>query len=203
MTPTRSGSNYSIQSNLSGLGNSSHKSNRQECQPRGEAEMEDFRTSTSSQRLACTFDTLIKSPEAEITAIPVFRPESFPEGNNRDIPVSVQELLYGSKAAGMGTSANSLDRHNELLSSSEKAHGPRKYRKSPEGLDTYVLQGTSPTDKILVEKPKHVFRGPEEEVGPRKEQQPSGSSPSLNKCQKRARNPQRAIRRASKGQRER
>ncbi|MBW0492107.1 hypothetical protein O181_031822 [Austropuccinia psidii MF-1] len=203
MTPTRSGSNYSIQSNVSGLGHSSHKSNRQEFQLRGEAQMEDSRASTSSQRLASAFDTIIESPEAEITCIPVVRPESFPEGSNRDIPVSVQELLYGSKAEGMGTSANSLDRHNELLSSSEKAHGPRKDRRSLEGLDTYFLQGTSPTDKILVEKPKHVFRGPEEEVVPRKEQQPSGSSPSLNKCQTRARNPQRAIRRESKGQRER
>ncbi|MBW0540720.1 hypothetical protein O181_080435 [Austropuccinia psidii MF-1] len=90
MTPTRSGSNYSIQSNGSGPGNSSHKSKRQECQPRGEAQMEVSRTSTSSQRLAGTFDSLIESPEADITAIYV-RPESLPTGNNRDIPVSVQK----------------------------------------------------------------------------------------------------------------
>ncbi|MBW0532127.1 hypothetical protein O181_071842 [Austropuccinia psidii MF-1] len=44
-----------------------------------------------------------------------------------------------------------------------------------------TLQGTSPTDKSLVEKPKHVVRGQEEEVGPRKGQQTSGSSPSLHK----------------------
>ncbi|MBW0523781.1 hypothetical protein O181_063496 [Austropuccinia psidii MF-1] len=50
MTPTRSGSNYSIQCNGSGPGHSSHKFKRQECQPRGEAQMEDARTSTSSQR---------------------------------------------------------------------------------------------------------------------------------------------------------
>ncbi|MBW0513406.1 hypothetical protein O181_053121 [Austropuccinia psidii MF-1] len=90
--------------------------------------MGDARAFTSSQRLSSTFDTLIESPEAEITAIPVVRPESFPTGSNRDIPVSVQELVYGRKAAGVGTSAKSLDRHTELLSSSEGVHGPRKYR---------------------------------------------------------------------------
>ncbi|MBW0577313.1 hypothetical protein O181_117028 [Austropuccinia psidii MF-1] len=68
MTPTRSGSNYSIQSNGSGPEHSRHKSKRQECQPRGEAQMEDARTSSSSQRLARTFETLIQSPEADITA---------------------------------------------------------------------------------------------------------------------------------------
>ncbi|MBW0497855.1 hypothetical protein O181_037570 [Austropuccinia psidii MF-1] len=143
MTPTSSGSNYSIQSNGSGPGHLSHNSKRQECLPRGGAQMEDARTSTSSQR---------------------------------DIPVSVQEVVYGSKAAGLGTSAKSLDRHNQLLSSSEEAHGPRKDRRTSEALDTHVLQGTSPTDKSLVEKPKHVVRRPEEEVGLRKGQQPSRRS---------------------------
>ncbi|MBW0577528.1 hypothetical protein O181_117243 [Austropuccinia psidii MF-1] len=97
MTPSRSRSNYSIQSNGSGPGNSSQKSKRQECQPRGEAQMEDARISTSSQRLVSAFDTLIESPEAEITAIPIFRPESLAAGSNRDIPVSVQELVYSGK----------------------------------------------------------------------------------------------------------
>ncbi|MBW0512922.1 hypothetical protein O181_052637 [Austropuccinia psidii MF-1] len=209
MTPTRTGSSYSIQSNGSGPGHSRHKSKRQECQSRGEAQMEDARTSTSSQRLARNFDSLIESPEAEITAIAVFRPESFPAGNNRDIPVSGKELVYGGKTAGVGTSAKSLDRHNGLLFSSEELHGPRKYRRISEGLDTHFLQGTSPTDKSLVEKPKNFVRGPEEEVVPRKGQQPSGSSPSLHKQKyasksaKKGQKTQRAIRRASKRQRER
>ncbi|MBW0466494.1 hypothetical protein O181_006209 [Austropuccinia psidii MF-1] len=74
MTPIRSGHNYSIHSNGYGPGNSSHKSKRQECQPRGEAQMEDAKSSTSSQR-------------------------------SGDIPVSVQELVYGRKAEGVGTSS--------------------------------------------------------------------------------------------------
>ncbi|MBW0562665.1 hypothetical protein O181_102380 [Austropuccinia psidii MF-1] len=146
MTHNRSGRNYFIQSHGSGPGNSSQKSKRHKCKPRGEAQMEDARASTSSKILARTFDTLIESPEADITAIPV-----------------------------------SLDRHNEILSSSEEAHGPRKDRRTSEWLDTHVLQETGPTDKSLVEKPKHFVRGPEEEAGPRKGQQPSGSSPSLHK----------------------
>ncbi|MBW0510269.1 hypothetical protein O181_049984 [Austropuccinia psidii MF-1] len=81
--------------------------------------MEDARTSTSSQRLARTFETLIESPEADITSIAAFRPESLSTGNNRDISVSVQELVYGGKAARVGTSPKALDRHHELISSSE------------------------------------------------------------------------------------
>ncbi|MBW0499728.1 hypothetical protein O181_039443 [Austropuccinia psidii MF-1] len=88
--------------------------------------MEAARSSTSFQRLASTFDTLIESPEADITAVAVVRPESLPTGNNRDIPVSVQELVYGGKAAQVGTSPKSLDRHHELISSSEKFMGPEK-----------------------------------------------------------------------------
>ncbi|MBW0532507.1 hypothetical protein O181_072222 [Austropuccinia psidii MF-1] len=129
--------------------------------------MEDARTSTSSQRLARTFDTLIESPEAEITAIAVVRPESLSTMKNRDIPFSVQELVYGGKEARVGTSPKSLDRHHKLISPSEEVHGARKDRRTYEGLDTHVLQRTSPTDKRLVEKPKHVIRGPEEEFGPR------------------------------------
>ncbi|MBW0582745.1 hypothetical protein O181_122460 [Austropuccinia psidii MF-1] len=148
MTTTRSGSNYNIQSNGSGPGNSSHKSKGQDCQPRGKAQMEDARTSTSSQS---------------------------------NIPVSIQELVYGSKEEGVKTSARSLDRNNDLISSSEEVHEPRKDRGPSEGLKTHVLQRTSPTDKSLVEKPKHVFRGPEEEFVPRKGQQPSECSPCLHK----------------------
>ncbi|MBW0588247.1 hypothetical protein O181_127962 [Austropuccinia psidii MF-1] len=136
---------------------------------RGEAQMEDSITSTSSQRLASTFDTLIEIPEADITAISVVTPESLSTGNNRDIPVSVQEVVYGSKTGRAGTSPKSLDRHHELISSSEEVHGARKDRRNSEMLDTHVLQRTSPTNKSLVEKPKHVIRGPEEEVGPRQE----------------------------------
>ncbi|MBW0591526.1 hypothetical protein O181_131241, partial [Austropuccinia psidii MF-1] len=162
-------------------GHSSHKFKRQKCQPRGEAQIEDARASTSSQRLARTFDTLIESPEAEITAIAVVRPESLSTGNNRDISVSVQELVYGSKTARVGTSPRSLDRNHELISSTEEVHGARKDRRTSEGLDTHVSQRTSPTYKSLVEKPKHVIRGSEEEVGPREGKQPCGSSPSLHK----------------------
>ncbi|MBW0489932.1 hypothetical protein O181_029647 [Austropuccinia psidii MF-1] len=160
MTPTRSGSNSSIQSNGSGPGNSSHKSKGQDCQPRGEAQMEDARTSTTYQRLASTFDTLIEIKEADITTIPVVRPEPFPTGNNRNIPVSVPELFYGGKEEGVGTSAKYLDRRNELLSLTEEVHEPKKDRGSSEGMDTHVLQSTIPKDKGFVEKPKNVVRGP-------------------------------------------
>ncbi|MBW0579001.1 hypothetical protein O181_118716 [Austropuccinia psidii MF-1] len=112
--------------------------------------MKDARASTSSQRLASTFYTLIESSEADITAISV-RPESLTTGRSRDIPVSVQKMVYGSKTARVGTSPKSFNRNHELISSSEEVHGARKDRGTSEGLDTHVLQRTSPTDKSLVE----------------------------------------------------
>ncbi|MBW0533081.1 hypothetical protein O181_072796 [Austropuccinia psidii MF-1] len=121
-------------------------------------------------------DKNVSSEERHKWRIPELPPfDKVPAGNNRDIPVTVQELVYGSKAAGVGTSSKSLDRHNEPLPSSEEVHGPRKDRRTSEGLDTHVLQSTSPTDKRLVERPNHVVRGP------RKGQQHIGNSPSLHK----------------------
>ncbi|MBW0585646.1 hypothetical protein O181_125361 [Austropuccinia psidii MF-1] len=138
--------------------------------------MEDERTSTISQMLASTFYTFIESPEAEITAIHFVRPKSFPTGNSRDIPVSVQELVYGRKAAGVETSAKSLDREHEPLSSSKEALGTRKDRGPSEGLDTHVLQRTSSKDEVLVKKIKNFIRGAEESIGSKEAQKPSGSS---------------------------
>ncbi|MBW0541391.1 hypothetical protein O181_081106 [Austropuccinia psidii MF-1] len=99
-------------------------------------------------------DKIVGPEERHKRKIPELPPVSI--GNNRNLPVSIQELVYGHKAAGVGTYAKSLDRNNELIYSSEEVNGPRKDRGLSEGLDTHVLQRTSPTDKSLVEKPKHV-----------------------------------------------
>ncbi|MBW0477364.1 hypothetical protein O181_017079 [Austropuccinia psidii MF-1] len=103
----------------------------------------------------------------------------------------------------MRSSSKPLDRDNELLSSSEEALGLRKARGPSEGLDSNVLQKASPIDKILVQKLKHIFRGPEEAVDPKAGQQPCGSSSIFNKYQTMARKPQRSLRRESKSTRER
>ncbi|MBW0494795.1 hypothetical protein O181_034510 [Austropuccinia psidii MF-1] len=112
MTSNRSGSNYSIQSNGSGPGHSSHKSKRQEFQPIGESQMENSRASTSSQRLSRIFNPLIDSKEADITAINVVRCKQLSAGSSGNIPVSIQELGYGSKEAGVGTSSKLVDMNN-------------------------------------------------------------------------------------------
>ncbi|MBW0551116.1 hypothetical protein O181_090831 [Austropuccinia psidii MF-1] len=117
--------------------------------------MEDSRASKNSQRLPIIFYTLLESQESDITAICVFRYEKLPTGSSRNIPVSAQELVYGSKAARVGTSAQIVDRDYE----------PRKDTRTSGGVETHVLQGTGPKEKILVEKPKHLFRGSEERVG--------------------------------------
>ncbi|MBW0460932.1 hypothetical protein O181_000647 [Austropuccinia psidii MF-1] len=98
------------------------------------AQMKDAQTSTSSQMLSRTFYILFESIEAEIPPIPVVRLESFPSRNSGTIPASVQELVYGSKEARMGTSCKFLDRNNELLSSSEEVHWCKKVSRPSEGL---------------------------------------------------------------------
>ncbi|MBW0485505.1 hypothetical protein O181_025220 [Austropuccinia psidii MF-1] len=103
------------------------------------------------------------------------------KGNSGDISVSVQELVYGSKEAGVGTSAKPLDMEHEIVSSSKEALGLRKDRGTSEGLKNHVLKRKSPNDKGLVEKPKHFVRGPKERVGPKEGKQPIGGSSSLQK----------------------
>ncbi|MBW0571456.1 hypothetical protein O181_111171 [Austropuccinia psidii MF-1] len=143
--------------------------------------MEDARTSTSFQRLARTFDTLIESSKADITAIPVVRSEQFPTGSGGNIQLLVQALVCGRNAEAVGTSAKPLYRENELISSSKEVHWPRKYSRSSEGMNSHVLQRKSPKDKSFVEKPKHFFRGPEERVDPKKRKKTSQISSSLYK----------------------
>ncbi|MBW0504673.1 hypothetical protein O181_044388 [Austropuccinia psidii MF-1] len=125
--------------------------------------MEDARASTSSQRIDRIFDTLMESPEAEIIVFILLDLNHF-----QQTTIDIYQSLYKNC-------------HHELISSSEEVHGSRKDRGTSEGIDTHVLERTSSTDKILVEKPQHVIRGPEEEIGTRKGKHPSGSSPSLHK----------------------
>ncbi|MBW0523976.1 hypothetical protein O181_063691 [Austropuccinia psidii MF-1] len=169
--------------------------------------MEDSRTSNSFQRLASTFDTIIEIPEADITAIPAFRPESFVTGNNRNIPVSTQELVYGNKAAEVRTSARYLDRNNELVSSSKYVHGPRK--------DKDLLKGWTPIScKGQVQKIKDWLKNqsmlsedqkrswPKERTTAQwKLPNPPQAKITLKRCQRRERNAQRTIRRESKRKR--
>ncbi|MBW0473140.1 hypothetical protein O181_012855 [Austropuccinia psidii MF-1] len=74
-----------------------------------------------------------------------------------------------------------IEMYQSQYKNCEEAHGPRNERGYSEGLDTHVLKRTNTKDISLAEKPKHVVRGQEGEIGPRKGQQPSGISPSLHK----------------------
>ncbi|MBW0516550.1 hypothetical protein O181_056265 [Austropuccinia psidii MF-1] len=143
--------------------------------------MEGFRPSTSSQRLVRNFKTLLESPEAEMTAIPVVRSEQLPTSRSRNISVSVQELVDGSKAEGEGATFQVVDRENELLPSSKEALGPRKDTRPSERLDTHFLKEKGPKDEGFVGIPYHFFRGSEERVFTKQEQQPCGSSPSVHR----------------------
>ncbi|MBW0521945.1 hypothetical protein O181_061660 [Austropuccinia psidii MF-1] len=79
------------------------------------ASPKNWRSSTSSQSLVSTFDTLLDSPEAEVTAISYVRSDHLSGSGSRDIPVPGQELVCGRKAAGVKTSFHILDSNDELL----------------------------------------------------------------------------------------
>ncbi|MBW0468600.1 hypothetical protein O181_008315 [Austropuccinia psidii MF-1] len=112
-----------------------------------------------------------------------------PKGSRSgDIPVSVQELVHGRKAAVLGTSTKPLDKDNELISSSKEPLRHRKGRIPSDRLEPNVCQREISRDKSLVEKPKPVIRGSEEAVGPKEEQHSCGSSSILHKHQLKTRN---------------
>ncbi|MBW0586479.1 hypothetical protein O181_126194 [Austropuccinia psidii MF-1] len=121
--------------------------------------MQDSRTSTGSQKLDITFDTLIESPEAHIAAIRAVKSEKSHNFRSRDIAVSVQEMFFGSKAAAVGNSAKPLDRESELISSSEEALRPRRDRGSSERFNSNVCQRKISTNKNLVKKLNHFITG--------------------------------------------
>ncbi|MBW0542829.1 hypothetical protein O181_082544 [Austropuccinia psidii MF-1] len=131
MTSTRSGSNYSILLNGSGPG--------QECQPKVEAQTENSRASTSFQRLAGPFETLIESPKAGIINIPVVRPDSFQTGNSGIIPVSVQELLDTYFLQGTSPKdKNLVKKSKHFVRGPEERVGPKEV-KHPSGSSS-ILQ---------------------------------------------------------------
>ncbi|MBW0466943.1 hypothetical protein O181_006658 [Austropuccinia psidii MF-1] len=119
--------------------------------------MEDYRTSTSPQMLANNFKALIESTEADIASITAFRAEKLPTRSSRDIPVSVQELVYGRNTEGVGTFSNPLDRKNELISPSKEVLRTRKNRGPFERLEPNFCQRASPTDKSLVDIVMNVW----------------------------------------------
>ncbi|MBW0541307.1 hypothetical protein O181_081022 [Austropuccinia psidii MF-1] len=102
--------------------------------------MQDSRNFTTSQRSASTFDTHIENPETRLMIIPVVRCEKLPTSRSRNLPVSVEEPIYGRKAAGVKSSAQPVDRENELLPSIEEAFESRKDKHTSERLETNVLQ---------------------------------------------------------------
>ncbi|MBW0502731.1 hypothetical protein O181_042446 [Austropuccinia psidii MF-1] len=95
---------------------------------------EEVEGTTPSNKMDLDQGIQVINPKARI-------PEAFPTGNNRYIKVSVQELVYGSKAEGVKASSKSLDRNNKLISSSEEVHETRKDRGTSEGWKPMSCKG--------------------------------------------------------------
>ncbi|MBW0511253.1 hypothetical protein O181_050968 [Austropuccinia psidii MF-1] len=157
MTPTRSVSSNSIQSNGSGPGNLSQKSK----------------------------DNIVSPEEKHKWKIPELPP--VPKDLNHFEWATLEIYQSQYKNWFMVEKKQEWELLPSLWIGTMKSYlqvkkfmGPDKTGSS-EGLDTHVFQKTTPTDKSFVEKLNHVVRGPEEGVDPRKGQEPHGSSPSLHK----------------------
>ncbi|MBW0561287.1 hypothetical protein O181_101002, partial [Austropuccinia psidii MF-1] len=142
-----------------------------------------IRESSSDSEASESSIEIQNSPEPRglITKEPFKEVEVTTPSNHMDLDQDIQVITPKAKNVSPEERHKMEDSRTSTSSQSEEVHGARKDRGTSEELDTHVLQRTSPTDKILVEKPEHVIRGPEEEIGPRKGQKPSGSSPSLHK----------------------
>ncbi|MBW0589667.1 hypothetical protein O181_129382 [Austropuccinia psidii MF-1] len=107
--------------------------------------MEDSRTSTSSQRLASNFDTLMESPEADITAIAV-RPKSLPTGSSRDIPV-IRRRSCPRQGQHPSGSSPSIHQQKSALTSAKKAQANPKYQS--EGQEKGKGKGKAQVEQAL------------------------------------------------------
>ncbi|MBW0533511.1 hypothetical protein O181_073226 [Austropuccinia psidii MF-1] len=74
-----------------------------------------------------------------------------------------------------------MDNDSKPICSTNEVLWSREDRGPSEGLDTHVLQRTSPKDKLLAEKQKHLVRVPAERAVPKEGKQSRGSPPSLHK----------------------
>ncbi|MBW0521257.1 hypothetical protein O181_060972 [Austropuccinia psidii MF-1] len=127
----------------------------------------------------------------------------------RDIPVSVQELVYGIKAAGVGTFEKYLDRHNELIFSSEEVHEPRNYSGPSGGWTPMSCKGQVQQIKAWFKNQSLLSEDQQKKLAQGKENSPVEAPQASTiknlpqQGKKRTSNTQRAIRRARKRKRER
>ncbi|MBW0470271.1 hypothetical protein O181_009986 [Austropuccinia psidii MF-1] len=159
--------------------------------------MEDARASTSSQRLARTLNTLLERPQADRTSISVIRDEQLSEGSSGNIPVSLQELVYGGKAAGMGTPDQLVDRNNELLPSIKEVIIPRKDSRLSEGLDTHVCKGKVQEIKAWLKNQSILSEDQKKEKSPVEAPQASTSKNPPQQVSRKGKKAQRARKRQS------
>ncbi|MBW0514658.1 hypothetical protein O181_054373 [Austropuccinia psidii MF-1] len=132
MTSTRSGSNYSIQSNGSGTGYSSNKFKIQDCQPRGEVQIEDARNLTSSQRLASTFYTILESPEAEITDITVVISEKLSASSNGIYQSQYKNWFIAASGRTILEDESLVDKPKHFVRGPEEIVGPKELQQPVE-----------------------------------------------------------------------
>ncbi|MBW0581522.1 hypothetical protein O181_121237 [Austropuccinia psidii MF-1] len=105
--------------------------------------MKDARASTSSQKLASTFETLIESPEADMTAITVVRTESFPTGNRKVQKIKgwlkCQSILSEDKKKGLAHKKDNSPVKAPQASPGSK-HGKASPKEQSEGKEKGKVQ---------------------------------------------------------------
>ncbi|MBW0550702.1 hypothetical protein O181_090417 [Austropuccinia psidii MF-1] len=151
MTSIRTESIYSIQSNGSGPGHSSHKSKIQECHP-------EERNKWRMPELPPVAKEVVKIYQSQCK-------------NWLMVAKHQEQELLPTLWIGKMNSYLQL----------KKFLGPEKTWELLKCLTPMSFKGKFQKTKAWLKKPKHIVRGSEEAVGPKEQQQPCGSSSILNK----------------------
>ncbi|MBW0549842.1 hypothetical protein O181_089557 [Austropuccinia psidii MF-1] len=120
MVHTRNGINYSVQADGCGQGRGNTKSRSEKYSSR-KTHLEDSRFSPHSPRSAPT--DLDVNSESELIYDNISRVEPFSSGSNRNLLMSIQELVHISQRGGVGNMPKPLAGGHELLLTYQKIYG--------------------------------------------------------------------------------
>ncbi|MBW0552560.1 hypothetical protein O181_092275 [Austropuccinia psidii MF-1] len=158
MVHTRNGSNYSVQPEGCGKrrGKTKYRSGKSSSR---ETHLEDARVAPHSPRSAPTnFDV---SSESELVHDNISTAEPFSSGSNRDLSMSIQELIQSRQRGGVGNIPKPLAVGHKLLLTHQVLSGSGEYHRTLRRMEHIVLQRQGQRDKELVEKSKSFIHKPE------------------------------------------
>ncbi|MBW0584486.1 hypothetical protein O181_124201 [Austropuccinia psidii MF-1] len=144
MVHTRNGSNYSVKPDGCGQRRGKTKSRSGKSSSR-ETHLEDARVAPHSPRSATTnFDV---NSEFELIHDNISRSEPLSSVRDRNLSMTIQELVHSSKRGGVGNVPKSLAGGHELLLTHHELSGSGKDHRALRIMEPIVLQRQCQKDK--------------------------------------------------------